>query len=80
MRACDYPGCDMPTVSQCDCCGMHQPQVNRWFCKDHGTPGGDHPEGPEGIQIDVARPSQCWACGGWNADYVGALADGETSR
>jgi hypothetical protein len=61
VTLCSYPACDGSAVSHCDHC-------DKPFCADHGSAGGDRPEGEEGMQIDVAYPAQCFACGGFNAD------------
>lgn len=59
---CQYPHepwCEREAPYQCDIC-------NRPFCSDHGTPRGDR-EGDES-RLTEAYPSQCFACGGFNAD------------
>lgn len=56
---CGYPDCLAPARYQCDHC-------NTPFCDAHGTHGGDR-EGDES-RLAEAVPSQCWACGGLNAD------------
>jgi len=62
--SCQHPNCLILASSevhkyQCDIC-------NTPFCSDHGTAGGDR-EGREG-EVAQAYPSQCWKCGGFNAD------------
>lgn len=61
-RTCNYlyPGtgfCEGEAKGHCDSC-------NATFCSDHGSVGGDR-ETEGGL---VAVPSQCWVCGGFNAD------------
>jgi len=58
---CSYPGCAEMALYGCDLCYPGNP-----FCPDHGTPGGDR-EGDEG-RLTEAVPSQCFQCGGFNAD------------
>ena len=55
----DLSLCGETAPYQCDNC-------DQWFCSDHGTVGGDR-EGREG-EVAQAYPSQCWQCGGFNAD------------
>ena len=61
IRLCDYDGCAEIAPYQCECC-----KESRNFCSDHGTVGGDR-EGDES-RLTEAYPSQCWSCGGFNAD------------
>jgi hypothetical protein len=58
VRGCEYPGCDQLSVGYCDL-------DDNYFCSDHGTVGGDRQVQDVGA---VAYPSQCWNCGGFNAD------------
>lgn len=56
MNICSYGLCEREPAGICEC-GLP-------FCSDHGSVGGDRDTegGP------VAVPSQCWKCGGFNAD------------
>ncbi len=54
MNQCQFPGCQMPAVAQCECCLTPAP----YFCDEHGTLGGDR-ETEYGAR---AVPSQCWIC------------------
>lgn len=54
---CDHDKCDTWAATCCD-------QCNRYFCSDHGTPGGDRETQDVGM---VAYPSLCWNCGGFDA-------------
>lgn len=58
MITCEYEECPCPAVYCCDNC-------NTDFCTDHGSQGGDRQVEEVGA---VAYPSQCWKCGGFNAD------------
>jgi hypothetical protein len=57
---CSYLGCRNLSEAQCECCSD-----SYHFCSDHGTMGGNRQVEDVG---DVAYPSQCWRCGGFNAD------------
>lgn len=50
--------CGEPATSHCEHCDTP-------FCNEHGTAGGDQLVQEVGA---VAFPSQCWRCGGFNAD------------
>lgn len=58
MSICQFLGCAEMERSQCDHCDTS-------FCEDHGTIGGDRQVQEVGA---VAYPSECWKCGGFNAD------------
>ena len=63
---CDYPECPCPAITTCDNCDAA-------FCSDHGSRGGDREGGTnaDGSPYGAyAVPSQCWKCGGFNADAV----------
>ena len=55
---CERPDCDAEAAHCCDLC-------DKRFCSDHGSKGGDRQIQDVGA---VAYPSQCWACGGFDAD------------
>lgn len=57
---CEHPLCSPRRVADgwCERC-------EKAFCSDHGTQGGDRQVQEVGA---VAFPSQCWECGGFNAD------------
>ena len=59
VKACSFEDCQGDVVSACDHC-------DGWFCSDHGSVGGDV-EGDEN-SLAHAVPSECWQCGGFNAD------------
>lgn len=58
-ECCRYMTCLGDAISICEHCDTP-------FCSDHGSVGGDR-DGDD-THPPHAVPSQCWKCGGFNAD------------
>lgn len=56
---CLKVGCERDAEYSCDSCDAP-------FCSDHGSKGGDR-DGYDTVGA-YAVPSQCWRCGGFDAD------------